>query len=789
QYLNKEKGEIFLVKNEIKFAKQANKKVKKKSSLTEQLSQRYLQRPNRKFFFVPRQYFYYDALDTLGRNKLGHAWLKAQMNILAEKPVFLDTVLAEKTAESMKIHLQNRGYFLADVEHGISINKKKTKARVTYTVQPGGRFLIDTLRYESKDTAILRIVNSIAKKSSLKPGKPVDIELYNQEVKRITGYLVNHGYADFYPQYINSLEATDSSNLELSADLVMEILVPRGKAAHTSYTIGDIYVYPNFDPTQQHLAKPDTLINGIYFSSGGKKFEVKPKTLISSIALKKGDVYRFDDVEATRRQLGTLGVFATPTIRRELSESDSTALDFYIQLTSNPKREFSTDFDISYTTRNGVGFNPNLVGFTVSPSISNRNFLKGAELLNISLDLGVELASVKEINSRDFRIQTDLYFPRFVDIPLIWRGLRGIGLTSHSFYDKLKKKGISRFSGSFNSLKLLGNYNLITLNGSFGHSLKLSPTKSLSINHIGIDWLTPNIESGSPFEMLLENQPFLERSFSSQLSTGFLFRDVSFVYAGSSRGRSSYWYFKTYFDLSGIEAMSLNSLGNAISGNSKKWDKFSHYYKLELDARRYWKFGGNRVLVARLSSGIARPFYSSSDVPYVKQFFVGGQLSNRGWNARGIGPGIFRDPFSQGGSNNGLLYQAADMKIEFNLEYRFKVMRPLGFFDLNMAVFLDGANIWTINKDDSRVGSQFALKRVFGEDNKTIVQDNFVRTMAIGTGLGFRIDVSYFILLFDFGTPLKNNYPDPKRGNTYWADFSGWGRKDIVWHIGLGYPF
>jgi outer membrane protein assembly factor BamA len=109
-------------------------------------------------------------------------------------------------------------------------------------------------------------------------------------------------------------------------------------------------------------------------------------------------------------------------------------------------------------------------------------------------------------------------------------------------------------------------------------------------------------------------------------------------------------------------------------------------------------------------------------------------------------------------------------------------------FNLYGAFFLDGGNIWTLEADTSRVGAQLAWNRKTNE-NGTIVQDNFLREMALATGFGTRWDFTYFIFRLDFGFPLRNNYPDPARNNTYFIDFSRWKLTDFTLQLGLGYPF
>ena len=159
----------------------------------------------------------------------------------------------------------------------------------------------------------------------------------------------------------------------------------------------------------------------------------------------------------------------------------------------------------------------------------------------------------------------------------------------------------------------------------------------------------------------------------------------------------------------------------------------------------------------------------------------------RGWYARELGPGLYRDPLTEDPKNRTLFYQSGEIKLEFNLEYRFHMMRPAGLFDLYGSFFLDAGNVWTLEKDTLRPGAQFALKRE--TEQGAITQDFFLREFGIASGIGTRWDFTYFILRLDFGTPIRNNYPDPERNQTYSIDFSKWTVRDIRYQLALGYPF
>ncbi|HRF38586.1 MAG TPA: hypothetical protein PK198_07350, partial [Saprospiraceae bacterium] len=85
--------ELLLVKNEIVLTDA--KDVKNKGKLSYELTTLYKQRPNTKFFFVPRQWFYYRSNapeDTTGFKK----W---QRRRLAEAPAILNDTLTRRTEE------------------------------------------------------------------------------------------------------------------------------------------------------------------------------------------------------------------------------------------------------------------------------------------------------------------------------------------------------------------------------------------------------------------------------------------------------------------------------------------------------------------------------------------------------------------------------------------------------------------------------------------------------------------------------------------------------------------
>ena len=279
-----------------------------------------------------------------------------------------------------------------------------------------------------------------------------------------------------------------------------------------------------------------------------------------------------------------------------------------------------------------------------------------------------------------------------------------------------------------------------------------------------------------------------------------LFRDFNYVYNARPNRFGESLYLGINLELAGAEFWAVNSLYNsfALEPDTLKLGEieFSQYISTELDLRYYKQYTTKQSLVLRFNLGVARPFGFTTDVPYVKQLYVGGPNSIRAWAPRGLGPGQYLDSLSLDQANNNRLYQSGDLKIEFNAEYRFDL-----FWRLKGAVFLDGGNIWTIDKDLSRCGSQFLLNNstitgCTGND-QTVVNEAFYKQNCSGHRFGFRFDFTYFIFRLDVGIKLRYPYlnePDengmlpPRRG--YWENFKeDWGiyKNELQPWIGLSF--
>jgi outer membrane protein assembly factor BamA len=189
---------------------------------------------------------------------------------------------------------------------------------------------------------------------------------------------------------------------------------------------------------------------------------------------------------------------------------------------------------------------------------------------------------------------------------------------------------------------------------------------------------------------------------------------------------------------------------------------FAQYVKGDVEFRWYAPITDKSSMVYRLFAGIAYPYGNSLGIPFEKQYFSGGANGVRAWNVRDLGPGSY-----QGEGISNYPNRTADIKLEANLEYRFKL-----FWVLEGGLFLDAGNIWSVVPDSERYGAAFSW-------------DSFYKEIALGTGLGIRMDFSFFVFRLDIGFRMH----DPARSpGDRWV-FLDEGLSNPAFHIAIGYPF
>ncbi len=759
-------NEYLLKKNVIEINSDLN--IEKKSNLAYELKTLTKQQPNSKFLgtFQTRLWMHNrlnkteDKLKAKGASlKKFKGWIKRKVS---EPPTIFSPRLTEETAESIQYYLNNKGYFNAEVKHH-EMFYDSNKVKVTYNVRLNKALKVKEVIEEIKDEELTRIIQADKENTFLKKGSPVSNNLFDQEKSRLTLLLRNKGYAYFYPNYLKFI-SYDSTNYE--ASISTTILPPNDGGEHEVYSIGDVYIYPNYSPAIDEMERLDTLDvgNGYYFlKKEGEKMKVKPKTILNAIFLQKDSIFSQETYDISNKKLGNLGIYKFVTIKYEKNRFKRNEITVRIYLTPRKKQEIGYSFELytsNRTNSSGTG-----LGVGADVTYRNRNLFKGAEIFQVTLEGGAEFALnsdeanilEKLINSYNYSAKTDLYFPKFVVPFPIQRSIKN-------------KSPKTRLSLEASGQKIFDSYTERVFSSAFGYDWQ----SGSHVRHVlsPVAWEFVNIiDTAATFVQVLEANPYIANSFSDNF---FLGGNYSFFYTGPTRRNGSSWFFKAYTDVSGNSLSVLDLVAKPNADLQLFGLDYSHFIRGELDLRYYNNTSRRSTFAARIATSAGHS-WNTQTLPYVKQYSVGGANSIRAWLLRDLGPGGYINT-----DTLDVSYQAGDFRLEGSAEFRFDI-----FWTLEGAFFMDFGNIWTLRTDESRLNSNLT--------------SDFLKQIAIGIGYGLRFDFSYFVFRVDFGYRLKSpyrlgqdetgSYFYPQGFKFKYRDNDGILRRRGQFNIGVGYPF
>jgi outer membrane protein assembly factor BamA len=735
------------------------------------------QQPNYKTLKIARLGLWlYNRYDSSRKSSKVLGWL-INDNWL-KPPVIYDSLQAKRTTINMEDYLINQGYFHASA--GYNANIKKQKANVTYDVNTGANFLIDSINYDIADSAILQIVKGDTANSLLQHKAAYKTDLLSDERDRITNLLRDSGYFKFTSDEILFIvDTTDKSLFRASLnpfesvlnvfnaakkrekptlDITVVITNPEDSDAYKRYRIRQVNVYPDFPLNGSPADTNLKITRRKYFTIYSEKNMFNPLVLARAIFFKPGDWYSEQRYNITINKLNSLGEWKFVTVQYKEVPGDSGMLDCNIFLVPNKRQEVGVSLE--GTTGSDYEF-----GSSVGLSYQNRNVHKSANLLTMSLKSGIELDSTLSISAKEFSGQVNLNFPRFIIPGFI--------------------KNISRFSnaktnlgGGFDYMNRVNYYTFKNYYASFGYTWNETKTKSWIVKPFVLAY--NKYSNFSPaFQSELDSNEFLRNSFQSVFLEG---ENVSFIFNNQlSSSQKKFNYLRIDFDESGLLLKGLDGALKSASGQKTDFQQltslnFSQYVKVDAEYKHYYNWV-HTTLVSRIYGGIAIPYGGSPVVPYIKQFFAGGPNSMRAWRLRTLGPGSYKYTSS---STNVFVDETGEMKLEGNLEYRFDIVRMFGGATyLKGALFTDAGNIWDINNDPTKPGAVFTL-------------NHFYQDIAVGSGFGLRLDFTYFLIRLDSAVPLKDPSVETRYGwfpNGFRPFNVNWLSKNLVFNFAVGYPF
>ena len=701
-------------------------------------------RPNSKILGLRVKLYAYNLAGTPKKDRGLKHWLR---NKFGEPPVLFSQVDLEYNADVLQNFAENHGYFKARTSSDST--RKGRRASAEYTVRPGVQYKIREVFFPDDSTAIGKAIARTKRRTALKPGEPYDLDVIKAERERIDSRLKNRGFYYFSPDYL--LVQVDSTVGKYQVDLKMKIKEDTPQQAREVYTIDDITIYPNFSIKTDtvNYRQEDVLQYGDFTINDSSKM-FRPRIFDNTMQFKRGDIYSRREHNLSLNRLVNMGPFKFVKNEFRLSDSIPNALNAYYFLTPLPKKSIRVEVL-------GKTNSANYTGTELNVNWSHRNAFRGAELLSISGFGGMEV-QVSGVNKgfNVYRIGTEasLTWPRFITPFKVH--------TASGFVPR------TRATLGYEYQNRARLYSLNSFKGSFGYLWKEDIRKEHQLMVTDINFVSPSQVTDLYREQIAAN-PSLAKVIEKQLIFGPTY---SYTFTNTMRrSRKHTFYFKGTAEAAG------NVAGLVTGANVKEGDTvkvfqvpFSQFLKGETDFRHYVKLTDNSQLASRIIVGAGFPYGNSSELPFIRQFFVGGTNSVRAFRARSIGPGTYNPDVA---ASSFLPDQSGDIKLELNTEYRAKL-----FSVVNGAVFVDAGNIWLMNKNPLKPGGEFTGK--------------FLKELAVGTGVGLRFDLSFLILRTDLAFPIRKPYlPDGERWVLDQIDFGGkhWRSNNLVFNLAIGYPF
>lgn len=746
-----QEGDMLYVGSEVKIEDTLMTKSERKAMKAE-MEDLLRPKPNRKILGWRFKLTMYNLAGEPKKNKGIRYWLR---NKVGEPPVLFSQVDLDYNADLLQNHSENRGYFKTRTSADSTSSNRKAKA--LYTVKPGRQYTIRNVIWpDSLGTQLDSAVTRTKRRTRLIPGSPYDLDKIKDERSRIDERLKQKGYYFFNPDYL--IIRVDSTVGDHQVDLRVRLKDNVPERAKKVYTINNIFIYPNYQlSTARDTLKSPTVNDSVErykdFTIIDKEHNFRPIIYDRTLYFHKGDTYNRTDHNLSLNRLVNLGNFRFVKNQFKISDSLDTALDAYYFLTPLPKKSIRTELSAK---TNSANYN----GSELTVNWSNRNTFKAAELLNISVFGGLEVQMAgqnKGYNVYRVGSEVSLTWPRFITPFKVE--------TPSAFVPRTK---VSIGYEYQNRQKL---YSLNSFKTSFGYMWKEDITKEHEFKVMDVIYVSPTNVTEEYLQRIEDDESgSLQKAIDKQLIFGPTY---SYTYTNTMRARKKNTvYYKGSIDLAG------NLTGLITGANVKKEDPvtvlnvpFSQYTKTEHDFRYYHKFNTNSQLATRAIVGFGYPYGNSRELPYVRQFFVGGTNSIRAFRARSIGPGTYRD--STITAESFLPEQSGDIKLELNAEYRMKL-----YSVVHGAVFVDAGNIWLWNKKEGKEGAEFTK--------------DFYKELAVGAGLGLRLDLSFLILRLDGAFPLRKPWlPEGQRWVTDDIDLGSkyWRKENLVFNLAIGYPF
>ena len=677
---------------------------------------------------------------------LGH-WIFKK---LAANPVLISTVNPDTRVKVATNLLRDYGYFNGKVTYQVDSTRNPRAVKLSYDINMGKPYFIDTLEYRGFSAYADSLIRANLSGRLVNKGDHFNVVTLNSERDRIIDLLRNYGYyyarSEFITFYADTLRNPGHVCIRMQPK---NNLPPE---ASRTYFLGNTNVrltgYNGEEPTDSIRLRDFT----IHYA--GKKPGLRFGVLRNRFIYRKGEQYSLRRQNYTQEALSRLGVFKYNEFQYVPRGKDT--LD--INVNSLFDLPYDSELELNATMKSTKQTGPGAIF-----KLSRKNFLRMGASLSLELNGSYEWQTSSTVNreksvmnSYELGAALTLDFPRII-LPWIKNRIDPFRFPSHT-----------NFKIYIDQVNRARYFRMLSFGGSVSYSFQPSRSMKHTVTplHLAFNRLQHRTAA---FDSVATANPMLFRSLDDQFIPSVTY---TFTFDDSWKQKRVQWWWENSISSAGnITSLIYQAFGKKLSQRDKKFlgTPFAQYLKYTTELRPLIKFDDRNHLAMRFMAGVIWAYGNKTVAPYSEQFYVGGANSIRAFSIRSIGPGRFHPAET---SRFSYVDETGDIKLEANLEYRFRIIGNLFGGSLNGATFLDAGNVWLMRSDSSRPGAQFTFKKFFD-------------SVALGSGVGIRYDLSFLVLRLDWGIALHVPYETGKSGYYNIPRF----KDGMGVHFAIGYPF
>ncbi len=668
-------------------------------------------------------------------------------------PVLMSWVNPALRASVAQSVLRNHGYFRGKVDYDIVAQKNPKKGKLAYDVDMGHLFTLDSITYSGFKSETDSLIQSTLDETAVCNGEAFDISTLDEERQRISRLLRNNGYYYYQPDYASYL--ADTVTVPGRVQLQFKLADNLPARAQRKYYMGNI----RLELRKQFMEKLNDSISHRRFTVlyNGKRSPIRSRVILKDMKLRHGQPYSYEKYEESNNKISSNGIFSMVDFKFTPRDSSLTCDTLDLTLSC----VFDKPYDV-YVEGNFKGRTSGRTGPGLVLGLTKRNAFRGGELLDINLNGNYEWqtghnisAGGDHIHSYEYGGDISLHLPRLLLPFNVERRRPQPGQRSRR---RFFSTPTTLLKASTSVINRAGFFKRHIVSGELTYTFQTSAQSAHQISPLTLEYeyMTSHTQE---FDEIMATSPYLQISMKDQFIPKMRY---SYVYTSPANYRNP-----IFWQLNLSEAGNILALGYLACG--KKWNNkdktmfknpFAQFFKIDTEFRKTWAMGQHSDLVAHVSAGAIWSYGNSMAAPWSEQFYVGGANSIRAFTVRSIGPGAY----VPNEKTTSYLDQTGDIKFLANLEYR-----PRIFGNLYGALFLDAGNVWTMHDEESRPGGQLKFNRL-------------LKDMALGTGVGVRYDLDFFVIRVDWGIGLHVPY---KSGFFNIGKF----KDNQSIHLAIGYPF